>query len=218
MKLNCQICGKGYIHSPARSANSKYCSNECFRVAKYTGRFVKCLECNKDFYIPKNRLGANYCSVDCYNKNRKRITGAEHGNWKGGNKSLVCRVCGREYLIPRKRIAKSKYCSPECRSVDLKTRYKGAGSPAWRGGKTPSNILIRNSTDYAKWRDDVFTRDKWICQDCGQVGGKLHVHHVFNFSEFPEHRLEVWNGATLCENCHSLLHGRTINSFGNGKH
>jgi 5-methylcytosine-specific restriction endonuclease McrA len=84
-----------------------------------------------------------------------------------------------------------KYCSRKCYGYSLrKTEYRN----------------IRNSFEYRDWRKFVFNRDNRTCQDCGEKSGNMHAHHVFPFSEFPEHRFEVWNGVTLCSDCHAKIH------------
>jgi 5-methylcytosine-specific restriction endonuclease McrA len=72
----------------------------------------------------------------------------------------------------------------------------------WKGGITPKNTTIRMSLGYRMWRESVFKRDKWTCQDCFQVGGKLNADHIKPFCLYPELRLELSNGRTLCEECH----------------
>jgi len=83
---------------------------------------------------------------------------------------------------------------------------RGENGSGWKGGVTSATKIARASTEYKRWREAAFTRDNYTCQDCGERGGKLHAHHVFSFADFPEHRLEVWNGVTLCEVCHAKLH------------
>jgi len=76
----------------------------------------------------------------------------------------------------------------------------------WKGGITPEVMRIRNSEETAIWRKAVFERDDYTCQGCGQRGGRLHCHHVKEFSKYPELRFEVSNGQTLCVSCHTKTH------------
>ena len=52
---------------------------------------------------------------------------------------------------------------------------------------------------YAEWREKCKVRDKKKCRmgnkDCK---GRLEVHHILRFVDFPELRYEVSNGITLC--------------------
>ena len=62
----------------------------------------------------------------------------------------------------------------------------------------------RESPEYKTWRKAVYERDKFACQECGIVGGKLEAHHIKSFSKHPEARFSVDNGKTLCIVCHRL--------------
>lgn len=76
----------------------------------------------------------------------------------------------------------------------------------WKGGITPENHLLRNSSMYKIWREAVFLRDNFTCQDCGEFGGFLNAHHIKSFAEYPDLRFIITNGATLCKGCHIELH------------
>lgn len=64
----------------------------------------------------------------------------------------------------------------------------------------------RNTPSYIAWRTAVFERDKFKCAICGQVGGELNAHHIRPFKDYPDLRLDVDNGVTLCKACHKRVH------------
>jgi len=81
-------------------------------------------------------------------------------------------------------------------------RPRGENHYAWTG-TTPEYERIRKSKEYIAWKVAVFRRDKHTCQCCGsRANKKLRAHHIHSFSDYPELRLDVGNGITLCENCH----------------
>ena len=75
-------------------------------------------------------------------------------------------------------------------------------NPAWKGGVTPAHELIRKSSEYKLWREAVFKRDDYTCQICFKRGGRLNADHIKPFALFPELRLAIDNGRTLCAECH----------------
>lgn len=81
-------------------------------------------------------------------------------------------------------------------------QFRGANHPNWQGGKTPEVRRIRNSTEYKQWRRTILEKDNFTCVFCKQRGGKLEVDHIKPFSKYPELRLEISNGRTLCKDCH----------------
>jgi hypothetical protein len=96
---------------------------------------------------------------------------------------------------------------------------QGAESCHWKGGLTSLGGEIRNSFKYRQWRFDVFTRDNFICQHCGERGGNLNVHHIKSFSSIIQfydistlgdalNCSELWNidnGITYCKDYHKHL-------------
>jgi hypothetical protein len=67
---------------------------------------------------------------------------------------------------------------------------------------------MRNHPENVEWRNAVFERDNFTCQQCGHVSeGDIQAHHIYMWSIYPELRLDVDNGITLCTRCHEAVRG-----------
>lgn len=85
---------------------------------------------------------------------------------------------------------------------------------SWKGGISPINELLRKSAKFKIWRELIFLRDNFTCQNpncefChNKIGVMLHPHHIKSFSQYPELRFDINNGITYCAEFHlkSKLH------------
>jgi 5-methylcytosine-specific restriction endonuclease McrA len=61
---------------------------------------------------------------------------------------------------------------------------------------------------YVDWQRRVYERDLFACQVCGKNHHQIPIcaHHKKSYHKFPELRLDVNNGITLCEDCHKNQH------------
>lgn len=91
-------------------------------------------------------------------------------------------------------------------SNKLKGRFCGELNPNWKGGISSERTQFRGSVEYKKWRIDVFKRDNYICQRCGNAKEYLHAHHIKLFKEEMDN-YDVSNGLTVCYKCHEEIHG-----------
>jgi len=88
----------------------------------------------------------------------------------------------------------------------------------WNGGKSSLADKLRKGLRYKKWRDKVFKRDNYTCQECGKRGGKIEAHHKKEFvlilydnkiitqdeAYLCQELWDINNGETLCCDCHNI--------------
>jgi len=127
------------------------------------------------------------------------ITNEESHVYKNGKSKYICKNCNKHFEAYEK---ERVFCSIECSSSFI----SGKNSSNWRGGITSQNTLERHSKKFRVWREEVFKRDDYSCQNCKQYGGTLNAHHIKPFALFKDLRFNIDNGITLCEECHFKLH------------
>jgi len=114
------------------------------------------------------------------------------------------------------------------KTYGIKTQRKGCLYPQPKGILSPnykepalrkSTIInqLRRCFKYKEWRMQIYERDNYTCQICGDArGGNLNADHIIPFSYIVEveckNNFEIglnspilWdisNGRTLCETCH----------------
>ena len=166
-----------------------------------------CEYCEKNIVL-ETRSGRHwkdrkFCSQRCYwdskigkklsLEHRKKIGDSHRGElsyqWKGGRPKCAC---GKQL---------KNYYAREC-NFCFHLRFKEEGHILWQGGITNRNKLLRNRKEQKDWRKAIFERDNFTCQACGVRGVELHADHIKPFALFPELRLDLNNGRTLCVPCH----------------
>lgn len=87
--------------------------------------------------------------------------------------------------------------------------HSGSRSPYWKGGITPERVSVFGLEKYQEWRNSVFRRDFYTCQNCGKKSGCgktviIEADHIKPWILYPELRYDLNNGQTLCVECHRL--------------
>ena len=178
----CKYCGKGYSVPRRDEATSKYCSYLCRDLDKRipqvergpkAKRDYRCIVCDKE--ISKGR---KYCKQCSPRGNGKRVT-------------AICSYCGKtfSFLKSSQRNGRRLFCSRFCRSRG----YSQEGNPNWKGGRKQLARMIRGSPKSKDLILKVLRRDRYICQNCGQVGGKLEIDHIKPFSDILEEFLRIYS-------------------------
>ncbi len=193
--IKCKYCDKKFYDYA--SANRKVCSRACNVKLNNPGSSPKrrlpeqqCKYCRKMFYSRKRQ---KFCNLTCSSlAQRKRLL----------NECAWCKSTYETYECWN-----TKYCSKKCLAEYQKTLV-GPLNKQYKG-KISENRAFRSRAEYKKWRKAVFERDNYTCQFCGERGGKLNADHILPFAVFPDLRLDIDNGRTLCVPCH-----RTTDTYG----
>jgi hypothetical protein len=183
-------------------------------------RLGRCQLCSKEFiyYFCESIGHKKFCSRACEGKSRRGIPHSEEHNKK---------LSEARFRLLKKGF-KCKYHYGKDHPMFGRT---GEKNPNWKGGITTLNRLIRALPEYFAWRDSVYKRDNFTCQDCGShISNTLEAHHKKAFHSIIQDMLKefnqfspiedkeilvriainykpLWdikNGETLCLKCHEL--------------
>ena len=209
----CEHCGKEF---KTREKHQRFCSNKCNGEYRNKQITVICSNCNKEFKVSQYKyeefIKGNHTSICCSNECRYEYYGKTHkkeNHWRydktiteemreEGYYEHTCKKCGK---IFRSNNMIQDFCSHSCATV-------GKNNPKYNSNLTDEEREKgRNIEGYKEWRKQVYERDNYTCQCCGEKGhGNLVAHHKNGYNWDKEHRTDVDNGVTLCEDCHKEFH------------
>jgi hypothetical protein len=114
------------------------------------------------------------------------------------------------YICPEGHIGTVKYChfngGTGCFTCGVKNRT-GESNGRWNPDKEmDERVRRRKFHEYTEFRREVFKRDDYTCQCCGNRGGDLVAHHKDGYHWCEKKRLDKNNGVTLCKDCHIDFH------------
>lgn len=121
------------------------------------------------------------------------------------NKTPMSFICDKGHL--RKMSFNSFHKGSRCNDCAY-IALRGENSPHWNHNKTEEERRMgRNYPEYYEWRNNVFKRDSHTCQICNiSKSGEMVAHHKDSHDWCIVRRLDVSNGVTLCETCHTDFH------------
>ena len=140
-----------------------------------------------------------------FKKGERRSIKTEFGNKPPWNKGLKGSSYKKHYKNGMKNLIKPGHIP----------HNKGKQKPT-----TPLRKAIRQCFKMRSWVNSCYIRDDFTCQECGERGGKLSVHHIIHFQTLLrvnniksfQDAIEcddLWNqlnGITLCIKCHKKRH------------
>ena len=170
----------------------------------------------------KKRISLSKKGFKHTNETKKRMSESRKGIKKPPRSKEHCRKISEARkklgLLPPSRLG----CKiSEQGRENISIGHRGYKNSNWKGGITKIYYIIRNCYKNRQWILDVFRRDDFTCQICGDnCGGNLNAHHIKTFSNIiNEYNInniedalkcfELWdlnNGVTLCKKCHIEIH------------
>lgn len=212
----CKQCGEvrkyPMSHILKRGPNFFCCKSCCYKFRK--GKIpwnkqekikVKCHQCSIEFESRPNEVERSenrFCSAKCYHKWKKEN---KIGNFSAKLLSGInhlelqpwtpCCNCGDIFKISTtllNRATSGVFCCKEC---SLEYQKKNA--------KYIKGIRDEIANELYLWARRVRRRDK-VCQICGN-NDCLQAHHIKSFMDYPEYRLDLNNGITLCRKHHNWV-------------
>jgi 5-methylcytosine-specific restriction endonuclease McrA len=203
---------------------------------------VKCSNCDKEFgtWAFKIKKQKNiFCSRKCGGeweskfKVYKPLTPKQEKAFRDGHRKWVSEKCGgTEHRLKLSLAAKKAGIRPPNRTgtkltpehkakISVKSRRKRKENPI-----SPVCALVRKNYRMTEWRQKVFIRDCFTCQNCGAKSGNGHTvyleaHHKTSFASLFKQAMgymplidpyeaailympmwDISNGETLCRSCH----------------
>lgn len=132
---------------------------------------------------------------------------------------IQCSHCGKDLPpMTKARIDETPthFCCSECQNTYWSEHYSGENNPNWNPDLTDEErIEGRWYPEYKQWRKEVYEYDNHTCKCCGVKGNgnNLNAHHIYSYDIHENLRTNVYNGITLCEDCHKEFH--MIYGYGN---
>lgn len=86
--------------------------------------------------------------------------------------------------------------------------FWGPSSPNWNSDLSDEERESRRDNAAQKrWREQIYARDAYTCQKCGDAnGGNLNAHHIVPHCADRAMAWDLSNGITLCVACHRHFH------------
>lgn len=176
------------------------------QIAASFSKGIGCPYCSKKLVHPNDSLGALFPEILNRWSNKNDKSPYEYAPHSDSKVWFKCpNGIHDDYLQKISNAVIYNFTCRKCETEQWGIAHRGENSYKWNGGVTEEQKLLRKRFEYADWRTSVYKRDNYTCQCCGTRGGKLNAHHLNSFAKYPELRLIVENGITLCAKCHDAI-------------
>jgi len=172
------ICPNG--HTTTTSANTFLRGQRCQKCLgnyKKTLKEIKIIFGNEGYIVNSKKYSTASEKLDVICSNGHEIKTSANNFFEGAR----CAICYHEY-----------------------TRKENHWN--WNPNLTDEDRLERRSHEIKVWRKKVYQRDNYTCKKCNKRAGVLNAHHICNFADYKDLRIDVSNGITFCKDCHKNFH------------
>lgn len=218
------------------SVDNKYrvrwvCKCDCGNIAIVTTQglksgHTKSCGCIKGRWKVKNLTGQRFGRLIVKHEvSRKERCRSEKVSW-------VCEcACGNTCIVDADSLGSGRTNSCGClheetsrkNMITWSKEHKREKHPNWKGGISTLYDEVRRFLKSINWAQDVYRRDNYTCQRCGDsTGHNLNAHHIvliknlmfyYNIKTVEEAMdcpifRSILNGITLCKKCHSWVHSK----------
>lgn len=162
---------------------------------------IKCAQCGLEINSKKPKQ--KFCSMSCVHLSQTGVERKWTDEWKKKIVESAKKRIGTHVSEETKRKIGIAH-SVKQPWVSVRNRqHTGELHPNWKGGISYEGARLRQKKENKDWRNDILTRDGYVCKKCGYTGKDVVVDHIKPFSLFPELRQELTNGQVLCKKCHN---------------
>jgi len=199
-KHNCELLEDEYVNARTNMKYMCHCGTLSYIRFDNFKQGQRCMECKKKKLSEDRMYNIDKIHDILSCKNLELLSDYYGYNKEIEFKCLDCKSIESKALI---HISRDKQPCRKCYIDSL----KGSTSPAWNPNITDEErIQKRHYYEYSQWTKSVYERDDYVCRCCGQIGGKLNAHHIYNYSQNKDLRTDLSNGVVLCEICHREFH------------
>lgn len=194
----CKYCGKDY--HPKTKDRMTYCSRECAYADKKAKPKVKilhkckCVVCGKEF---EGRANSKCCSDDC----KKEIARRKQKEYWDTKKAAsivnehvtkICKECGKTFTT-NTFADRRLFCSEKC--LKKNGRHSQAGILSRKLNNQTRRARLRGAKVESFNSIEIFERDGWHCQLCGEVVDK-GLSHPHSLSPTLDHIIPLAKGGS----------------------
>jgi 5-methylcytosine-specific restriction endonuclease McrA len=194
---NCELLELEYVNNSTPMKYRCECGNIAYIKLGNFKNGQRCMKCSGT-----NKLNFEH-AYNCFKERGYELLDIEYKN-DATKMKYKCSLGHISYITLNN--LKHGYGCGKCADINNSGPNNARWNPNLTDEQRKENESRQSDPRIKQWRKEVFKRDSYICQICGQKHGDINAHHLNSYADFPEQRYEIDNGVTLCEKDHMEFH------------